>query len=703
MVPAGRRRRDLHQGRRQHVAARGGHAGHPRADPRRPGPSAGRQPHRARRLGEPDRAGRAEGRRHRPDPRVAGVLDKPFDEVWGHTRLCGEQGAPKPPDCWNGSPYQPIPVTDDASTADGPADHGARRGLPRGDRRAHGDPRVPAARQANAAHILGYLGPVTDDELEAQKQNPDAETRLQRTDLVGRLGLEAQYDEELRGSPGVTHGDHRPAQPGHRHRLRGAPTPGNYLVTSIDAKVQAVVEKALLDAIKRARTTGDPNKRGAKYKADSGAAVVMDVNTGRIVAMASYPTYDPNVWVGGISKKEYDAIASKETNYPNQSRAIQGQFAPASTFKVISTSAAVEAGYSLNGSYPCPSAYPIGNRSSATSSPRASAPSRSRRAIEVSCDTVFYKFAYETWLRDGGTKAHAGPPRTRSSRWPRRSGSASAPASTCPARRRGRIADRQWKYDFWEAQPRLQLHDGRRRLPGDGQDRPDERGLPHRSSPRRTAPTGYVFRAGDAVNFAIGQGDTPVTPLQMARVYAAVANGGTLYVPTIGKAIVKPDGTLVKEIKPQGRRQAADLQGHADVDAGHVHRGHPARRHRLPPVRQRRLPARPDPGRQQDRHRRGARQAVDVVVRLVRAGRQAAVRRRHDDQPGRHRQRRLRPGRRRDLQGALRRGRRQAGAQQGVPAAPAHGAARDQARRHDRGACRRRRPPTRPPTRQGAS
>ena len=76
--------------------------------------------------------------------------------------------------------------------------------------------------------------------------------------------------------------------------------------------------------------------------------------------MASYPSYNPNIWVGGISTKDYKQITSKKNNYPNQSRAFQGEFAPGSTFKAISTPAAVKAGYSLNGSYPCPSGYPIG-------------------------------------------------------------------------------------------------------------------------------------------------------------------------------------------------------------------------------------------------------------------------------------------------------------------------------------------------------
>ena len=92
--------------------------------------------------------------------------------------------------------------------------------------------------------------------------------------------------------------------------------------------------------MKEARKTYDTVTH-ENYKADSGAAVVMDNKTGQVIAMASEPTYDPNAWVGGISAKDYDALTSKKSNYPLLNRAIQGQSAPGSTFKVVSTSAAV--------------------------------------------------------------------------------------------------------------------------------------------------------------------------------------------------------------------------------------------------------------------------------------------------------------------------------------------------------------------------
>src|SRR5207342_1060455 len=140
-------------------------------------------------------------------------------------------------------------------------------------------------------------------------------------------------------------------------------------------------------------------------KADSGAVVVMDVKTGRVVAMARYPTYDPSGWVGGISTKDYAAITSKAKGYANQSKAFQGGYAPGSTFKAISMPAAVKAGNSLYGSYDCPSYLQIGDTKKYNYESGSFPPMSLKRALQVSCDTVFYKFAFAQWLKEGGVSA----------------------------------------------------------------------------------------------------------------------------------------------------------------------------------------------------------------------------------------------------------------------------------------------------------
>jgi penicillin-binding protein 2 len=495
--------------------------------------------------------------------RVAAVIDQPVEEVWAKTRLCGTPGAQPAPKCWNGSPYQPIPVTDDADTAMALQIMERREDFPGVTAELTAIREYPAPLKANAAHMLGYLGPVTDEELAARASETDTskaarhETVMSRTDLIGRSGLERQYDDDLRGRPGVKTlaVDH---QGGVSAVLSESdPTPGHHLVTTIDARVQAVAERELLAAIKRARTTGDPNKGGKKFKADSGAIVVMDVRTGAIVAMASWPTYDPNIWVGGISTKDYQAIASKKTNYPNQSRATQGEFAPASTFKAVSLPAAVKAGYSLNRSYPCPGAYPIGSTMKSNYESQAYGTISMKRAIEVSCDTIFYKFAYETWLRMGRLHPRKGAkdPFTEMAKG---FGLGKPTGIDLPSEADGRIADRAWKRAYWNETREFYCAKAKTGYPEVARTDPTRAAYLRRLS-RENCADGWAYRGGDAANFAIGQGDTTTTPLQMARVYAAVANGGILVTPHVGKAVMSAEGRLIRRLepKPAGRVPAS--------------------------------------------------------------------------------------------------------------------------------------------------
>ena len=487
--------------------------------------------------------------------KVAKVIGEPVQTVWEKTRLCGSTGAPPAPRCFNGSPYQPIPVTDEASTQMALQIMERREDFPGVTAELTAVREYPQPLGANAAHELGYLGPVTDQELEARsvenaRRGAKNETVLQGTDLIGRAGLEREYDEDLRGRPGV-----RTLAVDHQGGVSGvlsetAPTPGNYLVTTIDAEVQAAAEKQLKAAIMRARQTGDINKGYAtKLKADSGAVVVMDVNTGGIVGMASWPTYDPNIWVGGISTKDYKAITSKKNHYPNQSRAFQGEFAPASTFKAVTLPAAVKAGYSVHNAYNCPSSYSIGGSPKRNYESQGYGVISMLRAIQVSCDTVFYKFAYETWLRMGGLKAKkkAKDPFTEMAK---AFGLGRPTGLDLPSESDGRIADRAWKRAYWKATRDFYCAKAKTGYPEVATKDPRRAAYLVQLS-KENCVDGWAYRGGDAANFAIGQGDTTTTPLQMARVYAAVANGGTLVTPHIGRAIMTPDGKLVRRIEPK--------------------------------------------------------------------------------------------------------------------------------------------------------
>ncbi len=288
--------------------------------------------------------------------------------------------------------------------------------------------------------------------------------------------------------------------------------------------------------MKEARKQWDRNTQ-EKYKADSGAVVVMEAKTGRIVAMASNPNYDPNAWVGGISAKDYKKLTGKSSNYPLLNRAIQGQSAPGSTFKVISTAAAVEAGYAFDGHYPCTSSYSVGGQVFKNFESENFGPISLGRALEVSCDTVFYGLAHREWQKDGGIK----PKKSANDYFFKAAhqfGLGKETGIDLPNEVTGRVPDRAWKQAYWEANKDAWCKSGKKD------------GSYVEVIAYENCLEGNQMRAGDEINYSIGQGDTLVTPIQMATIYAAISNGGTLYDPTVGKAVISADGKKVTEIEP---------------------------------------------------------------------------------------------------------------------------------------------------------
>ncbi|MEU0967372.1 penicillin-binding protein 2 [Streptomyces sp. NPDC005917] len=490
--------------------------------------------------------------------KLAGVLGMSPTEVMQKVRLCDSK-TPQP--CWNGSPYQPIPITDEATAKQALQIRERAEDFPGITAEPEAVRRYPAPGKSNTAQVLGYLSPVTDTEIQ-QAQNTDSP--FLRSDMVGRSGLERQYDKELRGKAGVTR-----YEVDNLGRVIGkaksdAAEAGSNLVTSIDSRVQRVAEYELDRAMKAARQQYDKITQ-ENYKADSGAVVVMEAKTGRIVAMASAPNYDPNVWVGGISAKDYQALTGKNSDYPLLNRAIQGQSAPGSTFKVVSTAAAVEAGYVWDGGYPCTSSYSVGGQVFKNFEGENFGPISLGRALEVSCDTVFYGLADREWKRDGGINPKPGQPKDYFFKAAHQFGLGKETGLDLPNEVTGRVPDRQWKLDYWKANKDSWCKSGKK----DG------------SYVERIAYEncleGNKMREGDSINYSIGQGDTLVTPIQEAMIYGALANGGTEYVPTIGKAVVSADGKTVKEIKPKVKARLpitqATLQGMDKALAGVVTSG----------------------------------------------------------------------------------------------------------------------------------
>ncbi|MCC3769601.1 penicillin-binding protein 2 [Streptomyces sp. UNOC14_S4] len=463
--------------------------------------------------------------------RLAGVLGLRPEDVAAKVRLCDAK-TPKP--CWAGSPYQPIPITDEATTQQALQIRERAEDFPGVTAEPTAVRRYAGPGGANAAQVLGYLSPVTDEEITRTKTGP---APLLRSDQVGRSGLERQYDTQLRGKAGVTR-----YEVDNLGRVIGKAksdkaVPGANLVTSIDARVQAIAEHELDQAMKDARKELDRNT-GVNYKADAGAVVVMESKTGRVVAMASNPTYDPNAWVGGISAKDYKALTGKDSNYPLLNRAIQGQAAPGSIFKVISATAAVRAGYPFDGNYNCSSSYSIGGQVFKNFESKGYGPISLGRALEVSCDTVFYDLAYRQWQKDGGNNPKH--PADWFYRTAHDFGLGKETGIDLPGEVKGRVPDREWKKSYWEANKDSWCKQSQE--PGAD----DYAG----KIAKENCESGMRMRAGDSVNYSIGQGDTLVTPLQMATIYSAISNGGTLYDPTIGKAVVSADGKNVQELKP---------------------------------------------------------------------------------------------------------------------------------------------------------
>ncbi len=473
--------------------------------------------------------------------RLATAVDSPVHRLRQALVTCGDHGSVRSR-CWNGSPYQPVPVADDVPQSvalrilEQPEDYPAIVAQQQSLRS------YPRPYGVNLADIVGYLSPITAGELQhAQKQH---DSSLNAASTVGRAGVEQEYDRYLRGRPG-----YQRVAVDSMGRVLGsdgtsASRPGDTLVTSIDAKVQGVAERAMAHAIRTARATYDPVTH-RNYRADSGAAIVMQARTGRIVAMASQPTYDPAQWVGGISSRQLARLYSPKAGDPLLARALQGQFAPGSTWKPFMTVGAFNNGLGPSTRLDCSSGFQVGNRLFHNYESESYGMIGFAQALQVSCDTFFYRVGYHFWQKYGTdpTNVNARDPLVSEAK---AFGFGRPTGIDVPGESAGRIADRHWKVAYWKAMKGYYC-----KL--DKQDPPGTSAYLHLFA-HEFCLEGSYYRAGDAVNFAIGQGDTLVTPLQLARAYAALSNGGTLYEPRIGKAIVSPNGTIVKRIpsKVQG-------------------------------------------------------------------------------------------------------------------------------------------------------
>lgn len=472
--------------------------------------------------------------------RLASVLRMPLSELESTVRLCGKD-VPRP--CYNGSPYQPVVVAKDVG------EDVAFRIQERHEEFPGIEASVQAVRlypyKDVASHVLGYVSQVSGEELDETAGTG----KYERTDLVGRSGLELVYDDALRGRAGY---DMVRVNAG--GRVTGTvksvpPTIGSDVVLSLDLNVQRVLEQALVHAVQRARGMVDEAETLAHFKAPAAAGVVMEVATGRVVGIASYPTYDPSVFVGKIKQADYDRLA-KDAAKPLTSRATQGLFAPGSTWKIVSTAAAVmNRQASLGGSYPCPGFLEIGNSRKENFEGRGIAGRINlHTALVKSCDTIFYQFAVNEWSGDQGRVGAKQPPVEGLQKMARAFGFGSKTGVDLPSESAGRVVDRAFKRQRYDANKAVYCQRAKSGYP-DVAD-PVRRAFLEALA-RENCTDGWRYNAGDHANLSIGQGETVATPLQLAVAYAALANGGTVFEPRLAKAIVGPDGKVVREIPPK--------------------------------------------------------------------------------------------------------------------------------------------------------
>jgi penicillin-binding protein 2 len=460
--------------------------------------------------------------------RIATLFNLEYADIYQRTRLCGELPRDNRAGCWNGTRYQPIPVIGNATKENALKIMENADQFPGIEVASVPIRSYPSLAGENVAHVLGYVGAVSDEDLRNPEQN------YYRSEVIGKTGLEVKYNEYLRGIPGIRTVLVNRKEVVTKQSTNTKAIAGNNLITNIDANLQAATEKALKAAVLRARGSG--------YKGDAGAAVVLEIKTGRVLAMASYPTYDPSLWQKGLTVKQATDLFSEKTGVPALSRAIQGLFAPASTFKTISLIAADRAGYDLNKSYNCPGTVEIGTRTFKNFGSIAAGRISMEQAMAISCDSIWYQIAYDEWVRDGGLK-----PKSNANDYffnaAKEFGIGKATGIDLPSEAAGRLPNREWKEDWYAENKEFFCNYKTRAQKADL--------TPYLIEiARENCLDGNKIRAGDAVNFSIGQGDTLVTPLKLAQIYSAIANNGTYYQPQIARAIVDQEGKVIKEFKP---------------------------------------------------------------------------------------------------------------------------------------------------------
>ena len=345
-----------------------------------------------------------------------------------------------------------------------------------------------------AAQVLGYVGKVSQEDL-SQPQF----AQLPASDDVGKDGVENTYDRFLRGTDGYKTVEVDAAGRPIQYLADVAPTPGDNLLLTLDSDLQKAADSALAEGISQAHLQ--------KFDtADGGAVVALDPRTGQVLAMASYPSYDPSLWAGGMSAQVFAQLNSKQANDPFFNRAIAGRYPAGSAFKPFVAATGLDSGViSPDTTFPCPGKFSLLGQVWKDWNPAPLGDVSLVQALEESVDVYFYNLGYQLYQQTGSVLQDG----------LEQFGFGQQTGIDLPGESAGRVPDKVWKQQVGKT-----------------------------SAEKAWTP-------GDDINLAIGQGDLLVTPLQLALGFSAIANGGQVWVPHLGFELTDASGNVVHQFDDQ--------------------------------------------------------------------------------------------------------------------------------------------------------
>ena len=371
-------------------------------------------------------------------------------------------------------------------------------------------------------HVLGHIGLPSAADLE---RLPALDTNTP----IGKLGVEREYDEFLQGTPGKI--AYRINAQGDVLEVVGTPVDpvqGSTLRLTLKIPIQEAVEEILVDALVLSNTLKDEREPTEPDRipgpAERAAAVVMEVDTGAILAMASYPSFEPEAFVGGIDVDTFDELASRQAF---NNLVIQGLKPPASTFKVITYVTAVEEGIFPDGVSSPDESIQCSSQLEADfvdpsqlvwrnwTYPESDGSQNLHDALRRSCNIYFWEIALSIWDLADDQPEYEDVVQD----WARGLGLGRGTQVDLPFENEGILGDRQLFEEWQENQP------------------------------WRVRKEGWL--GGDLMNLVVGQGPILATPIQMAVAYAAAVNGGTVYQPRVADRIESANGQVVRTMEPR--------------------------------------------------------------------------------------------------------------------------------------------------------